>query len=722
MKQIKMVIDQQKSLFLYILITMIALGIALYFSDSLYGIFGVENYITIHLLIEIINIFFSLAIAIQIWLSSKFNRVNDSIYLGALFLFVGILVIVHALSYKGMPFFIKESDPYLATWFYMIPRLLLPLGLFLILVIKERKISGSIRKLVYVSSVAGAFAVIFLVYAPERILPTLVDENGTTSLKNTLQFIALGIQIAVIAVAMLSLKKRPRRSSLIITASVYLIFSDVLFTRYADVYDITNFIGHIFQLFSYLVLFKMIYYSSVERPFIQLLKAKEFLEKSERKMHQMAYYDEITALPNERFLQETLEESLNKGVERRALIVFEIDRLDSFKKTLGTVYVEKMLRMMTDRVQAFLPKEYLLCKLREDQFVVYISMHEDSGEIYELCKQLQELMKEPYHVQHFSLNVAINIGIALYPKDAINDEDLLKFAQFAMHEAHTAQDRVLFYHSAMLEARSARLTLENDLQYALANNELYLEYQPQLNLKTGEILSMEALIRWQHPTLGFISPMDFISIAEETGLIVPIGQWVLETACHDTYKWQQKYNRPLQVAVNLSVGQLYHKDFVHVVNETLQKTKLNPQYLQLEVTESMTMNTSEITPVLNELKALGVTIAVDDFGTGYSSLSYLKDFPIDCLKIDRSFIRNIQQYENDKALVSLILSMAKHLRLKVVAEGIETLEQLNYLKVSDCDIIQGYLISKPIRYENLENEYESIQKNANEYLRQLLVG
>lgn len=721
MSRITTIIKKQNSLFLYIFMTVMALTLSIIYSDNLYGVFGVNNYVSIHLLIELFIIFCSLAISTQIWLSSKFNSVNDTVYLGALFLFIALLEMVHAISYKGMPFFITEASPYLATWFYMIPRIVLPIGLMLLLVLSKRQISNKVRQTTYLLSIVSAIAVVFIVYSPSKLLPPLVDENGTTLLKDLLQYIALIIQALVIATAIVAFKKRPRRSALIITASIYLIFSDILYTSYSDVYDIYNFMGHIFQLFAFLVLFKMIYYSSVEKPFLQLLRAKEHLEKSEREMHRMAYYDEITSLPNERYLQETLLENLNKDIERKALIVFEIDRLDSLKRTLGTLFGEKMLKMMAENMQAFLPKQYLLYKLREDQFVIYIQKHEDSATILELCKRLQQLMTEPYRVQHFSLNVFINIGVALYPKDALNGEDLLKFSQFAMHEAKNATERVLFYEPAMLEARTSRLTLENDLQHALTNNELYLEYQPQLDLKTGQIHSMEALIRWKHPEKGVIPPLDFISIAEETGLIVPIGQWVLETACRDTYNWQQKYERPIQVAVNLSIGQLYHEDFVQVVSQILEKTKLEPKYLQLEMTESMTMNTKQITPVLERLKALGVTIAVDDFGTGYSSLSYLKDFPIDCLKIDREFIRNIQENTNDEALVALILSMAKHLRLKVVAEGIETVEQLNYLKKNDCDIIQGYLISKPIRYEVLVHQYEGIQKYAKKILQPIVV-
>lgn len=721
LKTYKQIFVEQKSLFLYILFTNIIAGIAVFLRDPLYGIFGEDNYVTIHLVVEILIVFFTLSIAIQIWLISKFNQSNRTIFIGALFLIIGVLEMNHALTFKGMPFFIQESGPYQATWFYIITRLLLPLGLLIIFFIKEKEVAHNTRLLAYGISATVCAVVSVIVYMPSQVLPLLVDENGTTVLKNNLQMISFILQVMLMILLVKRLKVIPRRAILIIAASFNLLCSDIMFVSYTDVYDIYNFTGHIFQLMAYWLLFKAIYYSTVESPFDELMKANKSLEQSERKIKQMAYFDELTRLPNERFLMEYLSTNLPKGKSRKALIVVGVGRYNTIKNALGSIYAEKMLTLIAQRIKNFVPEEYLVYKLGDDRFAIYIQQHDDSQKIYKLAQQLQEIMKAPLTIDHFEVNSDLYIGIALYPKDTTNGQDLLQFAQFATYEAKEVTERVVFYTSEMMEARSERIVLENDLKNAIMRNELFLEYQPQLDLNTGDIRSMEALIRWRHPVKGLISPFEFIPIAEESGLIVPIGQWVLETACRETVQWQQTYKKPIHVAVNLSMGQLYQKDFINVVKETLHKTNLKPEYLQLEITESMTMNTRLIIPVLKELKKLGIAIAVDDFGTGYSSLSYLKDFPIDCLKIDRSFVRNILENKNDEALVKMILSMAKHLKLKVVAEGIETVEQLEYLLRINCDKIQGYFISKPIPYSTLEADYNKIQQFADEKLNLLKV-
>ena len=721
LKTYKQILVEQRSLFLYILFTNIIAGIAIFFRNPLHGIFGEDNYVTIHLLVEILIIFFSLSIAVQIWLISKFNKSNRTVFIGALFLMIGILEINHALTFKGMPFFIQESGPYPATWFYIITRLLFPLGLLIIFLIKEKEVSRTTRFLTYAISIVFCAVVSVIVYMPSQVLPLLVDENGTTVLKNILQMTSFILQVILMLLLVKRMREMPRRAILIIAASFNLLCSDIMFVSYTDVYDIYNFTGHIFQLMAYWLLFKAIYYSTVESPFNELMKANKSLEQSEQKIKQMAYFDELTKLPNERFLMEYLSTHLQEGKSRKALIVVGVGRYYAVKNSLGSTYADKMLSLIAQRIQKFVHEDDLLYKLADDRFAIYIQQHDDSQKIYKLSQQLQEMMKAPLTIDHFELNSDLYIGISLYPKDTTSGGDLLQFAKFATYEANEEPEHVAFYTAQMKEARSERMVLENDLKNAIIRNELFLEYQPQLDLKTGDIRSMEALIRWRHPVKGLISPFEFIPIAEESGLIVPIGQWVLETACRETVEWQQTYKKPLHVAVNLSMGQLYQKDFVNVVKETLYKTNLKPEHLQLEITESMTMNTKLIIPVLKELKQLGIEIAVDDFGTGYSSLSYLKDFPIDCLKIDRSFIRHILENPNDEALVKMILSMAKHLKLKVVAEGIETAEQLEYLLRINCDKIQGYFISKPIPFSTLEADYNKIQQFADEQLAMLKI-
>lgn len=312
-------------------------------------------------------------------------------------------------------------------------------------------------------------------------------------------------------------------------------------------------------------------------------------------------------------------------------------------------------------------------------------------------------------ISHFQLKVKLNIGIAFFPDHGKNIEELVKHAQIAMHKASNEEERFLLYQHKMEQHLEERLMLEHDLHNALENGELFLEYQPQIDVQTGRIVSVEALLRWKHPKKGIISPATFIPIAEESGLIVPIGEWVLETACRQTKEWHNDGYSTIGVAVNLSIRQFFQHNLVEIVKKTLKKAHLSPDYLELEITESMTMDMKHTIKTLHALKGLGVKIAIDDFGTGYSSLSYLKEFPIDSLKIDRAFVKNIQTNDQDAVLISMIISLAKLLKLKIIAEGVEEIEQFTFLAEAKCDYIQGYLCGKPLRSEVLFEKIEELQ-------------
>lgn len=705
--------DYFRSTVQYLLVSFILLIIALLFSENLYGIFGNNNYIAIHLIIEIFIIIFQAMIAIQLLLTTRYSLVNKDIYTGALFIFFTIIEITHTIAYKGMPYFLREGSPYEATWFYIISRVLLPIGLLWVLMLDTKKISPLKRKVIIALSVMIPFLIIAIIYAPIQLLPLLVIEGiGTTLLKNILQYVALTFQLILVCYLIKHFSVNSKRYILVIVSSIYWILSDLLFTTYIDVYDFKNFMGHIFEFFAFAVLFKAIYYSSVEEPFDKLKEANEHLKQSREEVRTLAYYDEITKLPNERNLMEILKKMVNIGEKQKTIIVLEIDRLQLIKASLGTLYSEQMLRMVAERLKNTLPKNYNISKLRVEQFVIYVDGEIEAFKILQIGRDLQQMMETPFNVQHFSLVSSLNIGISQYPKDAQTEEDLIKHAQFAMYEASKIPEHILFFESTMNDVRTDRVLLENDLFKALGNNELFLEYQPQLDLKTGKITSLEALVRWKHPIKGLIPPLEFIPIAEQSGLIIPFGKWILETACRQTKELHEKIQQPIKVAVNLSLGQLYQENFLNVVDNVLKETGLSPEFLELEITESMTINSIHIIHVLEGLKKMGITIAIDDFGTGYSSLSYLKDFPIDCLKIDRIFVNNIQRDTINEPLVDTIISMAKHLKLKVVAEGIETIEQLNYLIDSKCDIVQGYLISKPITMDKLINKFHDIQNDS----------
>jgi len=504
----------------------------------------------------------------------------------------------------------------------------------------------------------------------------------------------------------------------LISASISLIVSDVFFIVSQDQNAIWDFSALIYQFLAFYFFLKAIYYTSVEKPFQQLLKIKKDLEQSQQELRFQAYHDDITLLPNEHLLLKTLKENLHQHKAQKAIIAIEIDRFAAIRSSIGISNSNTMMKLVAERIQSIVPPHYFATKLREGQFVIYIDHVKTIEELLQFCLNLKSAMTDPLQVQLFSLNGSLNIGIALY-EEQWTGEELLMHAQLAMREARQIPQRFLFYKPYMSKGIADRILLEQDLHNALANNEFYLDYQPQVNLKTGTIESVEALVRWRHPTRGFVPPDVFIPIAEECGLIIPLGKWILETACTQAKAWEKQGLPPMKVAVNLSLGQLFQQDLVEMVQDILQRTNLDPSFLQLEITESMTMNIDQMTQLLHELKALGIQIAVDDFGTGYSSLSYLKEFPIDCLKIDRTFVRNVPHNPNDEALVSMIISMAKHLRLKVVAEGIEEVEQLSFLIDGGCDYIQGYLFSKPISPLQMTETYKDLHHRVEEVLTQL---
>lgn len=687
--------------------------IALLFSNQLYGVFGEENYVIIHLMMEIFIIVASFTIAIQGWLIFPYILSNQRLYLGALFLALGFLEVAHALSYTGMPFFIKESSSYTATWFYIITRVTTALGLLVIYKLKQKKVHRIRREIAYSLACLFAFCWMVIIYYPTQLFPELLIQGvGPTALKIGLQYFAIVLQIVLILYILKHFRTSETRNTMIIMASLYLILSDSMFVSYKSVYDITNFIGHLFQLTGYYYLIRALYYSSVEEPFQALIATERRLEISREMLHFKAYHDELTKLPNSRYFTEKLIEELKEQGTEKAIMLIEIDRFKSINQTLGHSFGDLILRMVAKRLRESLPEEIFMSRMRAEEFTIILDPIEDEKDVIKVCKRIQEVMKEPFRVQHFLLNITMNMGIALYPNHGESEEKLLKHAQVAMREAQKVTERYMFYHSAMAQQLVERLKLEHDLHHAIEKGQLYLEYQPQVNLQTGHIYSVEALVRWKHPEKGWISPVTFIPIAEETGLIVPIGEWILETACKQTKKWHDEGIPNISVAVNLSIRQFFQQNLVQMVEDILMRTNLSPRYLELEITESMTMDTSHTIKVLQDLKKLGVKIAVDDFGTGYSSMSYLKDFPIDRLKIDRSFINHVQSNDHDGALTSMIISMAKHLQLEVVAEGVEEVDQLAFLTERHCDSIQGYLFSRPITPEQLSANFDRIQQNA----------
>lgn len=445
-------------------------------------------------------------------------------------------------------------------------------------------------------------------------------------------------------------------------------------------------------------------------------------KRAEERVHRLAYFDTLTGLPNRQLFQQQLAVAIKRAKEKDLKVAALYVDLDNFKRindtlghSFGDVVLKTIARRLDECIRAddcimrpdFDEENVRLARLGGDEFVAILQDIECEADVAAVADRIRsELTRPVKHLGH-EFVVTSSIGVSLYPDDGGDIDTLMKNADVAMYQAKDAgRNSVRFYSGTMSLRSLERLQLENSLRYALQRNELSLHYQPQIDLKTKRMIGVEALLRWEHPVHGSVSPSRFIPLAEECGLITPLGEWVLAAACHQTKAWHDKYERELDIAVNLSSQQFFSSDVASVVLKTIYEAGLTPKSMHLELTETILMNDVEETIItLNKLRDAGVSLAMDDFGKGYSSLSYLKRLPLDTLKIDKSFVIDLENNRDDAAICAAIISMAHNLDLKVIAEGVETREQLQYLEEHGCDQVQGYLISKPLSAEDLEERF-----------------
>ena len=425
----------------------------------------------------------------------------------------------------------------------------------------------------------------------------------------------------------------------------------------------------------------------------------------EKQLEYQASHDALTRLPNRNVLVDRIHQALlmsQRNGHQVAVIFVDLDNFKFINDSLGHNIGDELLKIAAERLVACVRAGDTVARQGGDEFVITVSDPDVGTVAVRIAGAIQEAISQPFRINEQELAITCSIGISTSPRDGEEVQTLIKNADLAMYQAKDqGRNRFRFYTSEMNARLLSRMTMEMHLRRALERNELFLCYQPKVSLISGKITSMEALVRWQSPELGLVSPVSFIPLAEETGLIEAIGEWVLDTACRQNQNWQDIGLPAIPVAVNLSPCQFRQKNLVQVVERILRESRLEARYLELEVTESLVMqNMDRVTTILNELKALGTTLSMDDFGTGYSSLSYLKRFPFDKLKIDQSFVRDMTSDPDSAAIAKAIIAMAHNLRLKVIAEGVETAGQLNYLRMHNCDEIQGYLFSKPIIAED----------------------
>lgn len=424
----------------------------------------------------------------------------------------------------------------------------------------------------------------------------------------------------------------------------------------------------------------------------------------EQLMHQ-ATHDSLTGLANRNLLNDRLTQAIAYQKRKNQIIAVMLLDLDEFKiinDTMGHHTGDILLRGVAERLQKAVRSYDTVARLGGDEFVIIFADMGNIQDIISIAKNILNLFSSPFRLNEHEIVITTSIGISFYPLDGDNIETLLMKADTALyHSKGQGRNNYHFFAAEMNKKVNDRLVIETHLRKAIERGEFLLHYQPKVDLATGKICGMEALIRWQHPESGLVPPLEFIPIAEETGLIIPIGEWCLRTACRQIRQWHDEGYSSLKISVNLSGRQFAQENLVTMVRDVLQETGLSPAYLELELTESILIqNEEKIIKKLNALKEMGILISMDDFGTGYSSLSYLKRFPIGEVKIDRSFIKDVMNNPEDAALVDAILSMARSLKLKTVAEGVETLEQLMFLVEHKCEVMQGYYFSRPLPAES----------------------
>jgi diguanylate cyclase (GGDEF)-like protein len=471
--------------------------------------------------------------------------------------------------------------------------------------------------------------------------------------------------------------------------------------------------------------------AAVERALKQssLLKAnrsykdqlEQLLTERTAEVNHLAYYDTLTGLPNRTLFEDRLEQAVavaQRAGGRLGVLFIALDQLKKVTQSLGHLHGDLLMKQVAGRLRGCVTEGDTVARFGADEFAVMLAHVAGAKDAVELIGSIRNVLHPPFDLDGQELFATASVGVSLFPHDGKEGRRLLKNAASALSRASKfGGDSYRFYTKDMNSTAFKQFALETSLRHAVDNDEFVLHYQPRLAIDTLKITGVEALVRWQHPQLGLLSPAKFIPLAEANGLILPIGEWVLRTACRQNQEWQARGLPPMCVGVNVSARQFQEQPLAEIVPQILAETGLAAEYLDLELTESSIMsNAPEAIEVLARLKAMNVTISIDDFGTGFSSLSYLKRLPIDTLKIDQSFIHDVTTDPDDAALVMAIVTLGHNLRLRVVAEGVETEEQLKFLHLLRCDEVQGFFFSKPLPAPGLE---QLLAANAGEFISQV---
>lgn len=652
-------------------------------------------FLVAHSIMEIFAVVVAALIFFVVYGTRDTIRSLRTVILGYAFLGVALFDTLHLLAYEGMPALLTANSANKSILFWLAARVSAGLGLLAYVTLSIRPVRHGFNHLLAVIGSLVAVTLISLLFllAPEHLPAMFVKGAGLTTFKVVTEWLIFGFYLGTAAILWW------RRAQIVgcdvsrlLLALLLMAAGELFFTLYVRVTSTANLLGHVYKVVAYYFLYRAIFAEAVRQPFLQI--------------QHMLSHDELTGLASWSAFNERLQQVLDRGRKEDtygAVILLGLDNFRTVNATLGHDQGDLLLRGVAERIRAAVPESVFVARFSGDNFFLLLEQA-DVEQARQTGEMLLQAMRAEFDLGHDHITIGASLGMAMFPKDGDSPGALLRHVDVSLQRAKAeGRQRLVRFSQELSESIQRRALLESRLRYALEREEFSLQYQPKVALSDGRIAAWEALLRWHPEELGAVSPVEFIPVAEESGLIIPIGNWVLCQACRQMVTWSEAGLDPAPMAVNLSTRQFRQNDLPEKIAEVLQETGLPARLLNLEITESMIMdNPATAAEMMAKLVRLGILIHIDDFGTGHSSLSYLKTFPINSLKIDRSFINDIPEDDNDVAIVRAVLSLGRSLGFRVVAEGVETEAQLAFLSAEGCDEMQGYLFSRPVTAHECE--------------------
>jgi len=652
----------------------------------------------VHLILESLAFAICFALLILGWMVFVPTLCRHRLMTAALFSAVGLLGLLHAISAPSMPLYegsVGDTPSVLLEW---IAETVGAIGLLVVFALRNPIVKPQTRMLAIIPVIVTVTVASIFVFRAERWNASAIE--AIEPIQQTLTLLCYAATIVVLLYR--NRVERPESVLTIVQALIWLLLAKLEKTLGTGVGSPQDLFGECFKLVGYYFLLKGIYFVLIEEP-------HKRQKRTEARIQYMAFHDELTALPNRRLFSERVRAEMSRalhGGQKFALLWLDIDRFKTINDSMGHSFGDRLLVSISKRLTEYADKPENVFRLGGDEFTVLLNDIREDSEAEEAAQRLVDLFDQPIRVGPSAFHITGSVGVAIYPEDGKTLDLLLQNADTAMYGAKESRNGWRRYETRMNLKAKERLLLENDLRIALELGQFHLVFQPLVDLERNYLVGVEALLRWRHPQKGEIPPSEFIPLCEENGFILPLGEWVLRQACEQMKEWHDQGLPPIVLSVNLSIRQFRQHDLCSRIEKVLSETELAPQWLELEITESIMADVAYATDMLKQLKKLGVRISIDDFGTGYSSLYYLKRFPIDKLKIDRAFVGDVLTDRNDAAIVSGISAMARNLELTVTAEGVENEGQVAFLKQLKCQEAQGYFFSKPVPPDQFRRLYE----------------